>query len=71
MTVRGNMASVMGSLSCTWEYGFSDGVFVVCFPVGGLEDFWGVCEVLLERVLKKIIIIFVFLFCIMLQYILF
>ena len=47
------MASVMGSLSCTWEYGFSDGVFVLCFPVSGLEDFWGVCEVLLERVLKK------------------
>ena len=53
MTVRGNMASVMGSLSCTREYGFSDEVFVFCFPVGGLEDFWGVCEVLLERVLKK------------------
>ena len=37
------MASVMGSLSCTWEYGFSDGVFVFCFPVGGLEDFFRVC----------------------------
>ena len=23
------MASVMGSLSCTWEYGFIDGVFVL------------------------------------------
>ena len=29
VTVRGNMASVMGSLSCTREYGFSDGVFVL------------------------------------------
>ena len=58
--------------------GFSDGVFVFCFPVSDLDDFWGGGgggggEVLSECVLKKkkFKIFFVFLFFITLQCILF
>ena len=33
------MASMMGSLSCTWEYGFSDGV--LCLVRGNMASVMG------------------------------
>ena len=51
MTVCGNMASVMGLCSC--------------FPVGGLEEFWGICVALSECVfiLEEDFYIFYFVLC--------
>ena len=49
MTVCGNMASVMGLCSC--------------FPVGGLEDFWGyLCSTFRVCIYKKKVLIFFILY---------